>query len=144
MVGKSRRVNFRLANLVTIFLGLFASCGPSGPMLNPVRGQVLYMDQPAEGATVVFQPQGGANSATSMPFATVRADGSFALFTNPHGDGAPEGDYSVLISWYPPNAREQNNPRNKLPAKYSDPTAPLLTATVKKGENDLPPYKLTK
>ena len=145
MAGKSRfALHLTVSSFFLLASCMLCGCGASGPKLNPVRGKVLFMDQPAEGATIVFQPKGGANAATTMPFGTVLADGSFSLTTDPHGEGAPAGDYSVLISWHPPDAREQNNPHNKLPAKYSDPTAPLLTATVQEGENDLPPFKLTK
>lgn len=111
--------------------------------LQPVRGQVFFMDQPAEGAKVVFQPASGESVDHSMPFGTVESDGSFTLNTEPHGEGAPAGEYIVLVSWYGPNAREKNNPQNKLPAKYNDPATPLLKATVKEGQNDLAPYKLT-
>ena len=121
----------------------FCSCQRKGIELEPVRGQVFFMDQPAEGAKVVFQPASGESANYSMPFGTVGSDGSFTLTTDPHGEGAPAGEYIVLISWHGPNARESNNPRNKLPTKYNDPATPLLKATVKEGQNDLPPFKLT-
>ena len=35
------------------------------------------------------------------------------------------------------------NPKNKLPNKYGDPSKPALKATVKEGENNLEPFKLT-
>jgi hypothetical protein len=122
---------------------LIASCGAGGPKLHPVRGKVLYLDQPAEGAAVVFQP---ANSTADslMPSGTVGADGTFTLSTHPHGEGAPAGDYVVLLTWLPPNAREQENPKNKLPPKYASPTESPLRATVKPGTNELEPFRLTK
>ena len=92
---------------------------------------------------MVFQPASGESVKYSMPFATVEADGSFTLRTEPHGEGAPAGEYIVLISWHGPNARESNNPSNRLPAKYNDPEMPILTETVKEGQNNLPPYRLT-
>jgi hypothetical protein len=115
-----------------------------------VKGKVLFKGQPAEGAQIVFRPAGeaaGANSqsttAQSNPYGDVKADGTFTLRTEPYGEGAPAGDYVVLISWY-----TQSNPddplssKSKLPAKYADPTTPLLKATVKEGDNDLPPFDL--
>jgi hypothetical protein len=121
-----------------------SGCGKRGPKLYPVKGQVFFMDQPAAGAQIVFQPAGGLNAAGSTSSGTVQADGSFTLQTYPHGEGAPAGDYNVLISWMPENARELENPKNKLPAKYGDSMTPLLKATVKEGPNDLPPFRLTK
>jgi len=110
--------------------------------LHPVTGTVLYQEQPIEGATVVFQPTGGED--TSAPSGITGPDGKFRLRTHPHGDGAPAGDYKVLITWYPANAREQENPRNRLPERYGNPTDTPLQATVNKGHNELEPFRLTK
>ncbi len=133
----------RLVRLATAAAVLsVASCGESGPALHPVRGTVLFQDQPADGATVVFQPAGGPADAP-MPSGAVGPDGTFTLFTHPGGAGAPAGDYLVLVTWLPANAREQANPKNKLPPKYSGLDSPLK-ATVKPGNNTLDPFKLTK
>jgi hypothetical protein len=122
---------------------MLAACSGRGPKLHPVRGKVLYLDQPAEGAIVVFQPvNSGPDSPT--PSGTVGADGSFTLSTYPHGTGAPAGDYVVLVTWLPPNARELENPKNKLPGRYSMATGSPLRATVKPGTNEPEPFRLTK
>jgi hypothetical protein len=117
------------------------SCSDS-PRLHRVTGTVLYLDAPAEGATVVFQPVGGGDSLA--PSGTVGADGKFKLRTHPHGEGAPAGDYVVLVTWFPPDARDQENPRNKLPARYGSPTDSPLRAKVSSGPNELEPFRLTK
>jgi hypothetical protein len=136
----------RYAILLTLVLvcAWNAGCSRSGIKLYPVRGQVFFMDQPAAGAQVVFQPLGESNTMVERPTATVGADGSFALQTYPHGQGAPAGEYGVIISWMPENARDMPNPQNKLPTKYADTLKPALTATVKQGNNDLPAFRLTK
>jgi hypothetical protein len=122
-------------------------CGNSSAVkLFPVQGKVLFKDQPAEGAKVVFLPAGDENAQFrgARPAATVTADGSFEVRTEPHGAGAPAGDYIVLITWFPPRDENPNsNPKNKLPNKYSDQGNPLLKVTVKEGENKLDPFKLT-
>ena len=120
---------------------LAASCGGGGPTLYPVNGKVLYNGQPAEGATVVLHP---ADASAPKPSGTVDADGSFTLRTHPHGEGAPAGDYAVVVTWYPPNSRGLENPKPKLPARYSDPTQSGLKATVKTGPTELEPFQLTK
>jgi hypothetical protein len=118
------------------------SCGPSGPVLHPVRGSVHYEGQPAEGATVILDPVGGGG--TAKPSGTVAADGSFTVTTHPHGSGAPPGEYTVLISWFPPDARQSDNPKNKLPARYGDPAkTPVPKVTVSAGGTDIPPIQLT-
>ena len=125
---------------------VLGGCKESSLKLYPVRGQVFFKDQPAEGAKVVLMPAGEENSQFrgARPAATVSADGSFDIQTEPHGAGAPAGEYVVLITWFPPRDENPNaNPKNKLPNKYADPSKPLLTASVQEGENNLDPFKLT-
>ena len=120
-----------------------ASCGGGGPNLFPVKGSVLYQDKPAVGATVVFQPL-NSTSESLMPSGVVGADGTFTLKTPPHGDGAPAGEYVVLVTLFPPNAREMQNPQSLLPAWFGSPTDSPLRATVTSGNNQLEPFRLTK
>jgi hypothetical protein len=123
-----------------------AGCKKSSVKLYPVTGKVLFKEQPAEGATVVFLPAGEENSAYrgARAAATVTSDGSFEIYTEPYGAGAPAGEYAVLITWFPPRDENPNaNLKNKLPNKYGDQGKPLLKATVKEGENRLEPFKLS-
>ena len=120
-----------------------ASCGGTGPALHPVRGKVLVNGQPAAGATVVFQPVQDSAEAPK-PSGRVGDDGAFRLSTYPHGQGAPAGEYFVLVTWYPADARGSDNPKNKLPARYAERTkTPLPRLTVKTGNNDLEPFNLS-
>jgi hypothetical protein len=123
------------------FALLVASCSDSGPTLYPVNGKVYFNDQPAEGATVVLHP---ADAGAPKPSGTVEADGSFTLRTHPHGEGAPAGDYAVVVTWYPPNSRGLQNPKNKLPPRYADPAQSGLKAIVKSGPTELDPFNLTR
>jgi hypothetical protein len=117
-----------------------SGCG-SGVKLSAVKGQVFHGDQPAAGATVVFHLKDGGQGAPT-PSGTVRDDGSFTLRTHPHGEGAPPGEYVVLVTWYPPDARQQENPKNKLPARYANPEQTPFRATVKDGATELEPFKI--
>jgi hypothetical protein len=117
-----------------------ASCG-SGPKLHPVTGKVFAGDRPAEGANVVLHPV-NASADSPRPSGIVADDGAFTLHTHPHGPGAPPGEYVVVVTWYPPNARESANPKSKFPEIYGDSTRSPLRATVRDGPTELEPIKL--
>src|SRR5437762_1311865 len=51
-----------LAVLLLASVTLVAACNKSSVKLFPVKGKVLFKDQPAEGAQVVFLPAGEENS----------------------------------------------------------------------------------
>jgi hypothetical protein len=131
-----------LALLFAVVSSGLVGCSPSGPTLYPVTGSVTFDGKPAEGAVVVFQPAAGG--AGLNPSGTVGADGKFTLSTHPHGAGAPAGDYAVTVTWYPPDARSQDNPKNKLPARYADGSTSGLKATVKPAATELEPFVLSK
>ncbi len=137
----------RLATAASLAV-LLSSCGGDGPKLHPVSGKVLWDDQPAEGATVVFHPV-NAKADALRPSGVVGKDGTFTLSTYPYGAGAPEGEYVVLVTWFaePPAAKEGRDPpepKSKLPEQYADAAQSGLKATVKPGENKLEPFRLTK
>ncbi|MCS6865557.1 MAG: hypothetical protein RMJ56_10425 [Gemmataceae bacterium] len=130
----------------TGILGLVIAggCSPDGPKLYPVKGQVFFDNQPAEGANVVLHSAQATEGPNALiPSGIVQADGSFTLRTHPYGDGAPPGEYKVVITWYPPDARELENPRSKLPAKYGNPARTPLTAVVKDGPTELEPFRIS-
>lgn len=133
-------------SLATVIL-LFSSCGSAaGPKLHPVSGQVFYEDQPAVGATVVFHPL-TTTTGEYRPGAVVGEDGTYTLRTYPHGDGAPEGDYVVLVTWFenpPPGKGDRGEVKSRLPIRYSDRDKSGLKATVKSGSNVIEPFRLAK
>jgi len=138
-----------------ILLALFSllshvtACKKSSVKLYPVKGKVLFKGQPAEGAQVVFRPtaenagSGSPAAAQSNPFGDVKADGTFSLRTEPYGEGAPVGDYNVMITWF--TRTDPDDPlssKSKLPVKYADQSNPILKASVKEGDNEIPPFDL--
>ena len=139
----------RLGTLAALAVA-FAGCSDGGPKLYRVTGQVFYEDKPAEGATVVFHPVNAAGEAL-LPGGTVGKDGTFTLNTYPHGEGAPEGEYVVLVTWFdaaptPKEGEEQSDtpPKSKLPVRYADVKQSGLKATVKPGENTIEPFRLSR
>lgn len=124
-------------------LSVTACGGSGGPELHPVSGSLLFDGQPADGATVVFH-QAGTGPNTPKPSAVAGPDGGFTLRTYPHGDGAPAGEYVVLVTWLQDGTGKDGESKNRLPNRYADIAQSGLKATVKPGSNKLEPFQLTK
>jgi hypothetical protein len=121
-------------------------CGnPSG--LYPVSGKVLVNGDPAVGATVTFVRKGAVDPLKEpTPQGVVGEDGGFTL-NGPGGEGAPPGEYVVLVEWKEGAGSKRGrapalSAPDRLKKKYLDPNRPLLTATVEARSNALPPFEL--
>jgi hypothetical protein len=122
-----------------------ASCG-NNDGIYPVSGKVTYKGQPASGAAVSFRRQGGDASAEPPLLGVVRQDGSFVLLCGSRGQGAPPGEYDVLIEWKRAAGEGQRRAQtgtDRLKGRYADPKRPLLHAVVTAEPNALPPFELT-
>lgn len=121
------------------------ACNNSGQY--PVSGKVTYHGEPAAGATVTFVRQGSTDRfAETTSQGVVQDDGTFTL-SGPAGNGAPPGEYAVLVEWKEgAGAKRGRAPAlsapDRLKKKYLDPNKPLLTATVEPKSNALPPFDL--
>jgi hypothetical protein len=114
--------------------------------LYPVAGEVRFMGAPAAGAAVFFKRRGADPLNEPMIMGIVREDGSFALVTGSLGQGAPLGEYDVLVEW-----RQSLSSRAKgistihpdrLKGVYADPRHPQLHAAVEAKANQLPVFEL--
>ncbi len=124
---------------------------PSGPIpVHPVSGRVVYQGKPVAGALVVFHRDGGeSQTSTPVPTGKTGAEGRFQLHTYVGDDGAPTGAYKVTVVVAGASERRDFLAKNSapasnitLPAKYANLTQSGLTATVKAGDNVIPPYEL--
>jgi hypothetical protein len=133
-------------------LGLLSlACGEKGIASlahHPVKGKVILPDgKPLTTGRVVF-----VSTSTPSEFSgDIGADGSFSMKT-PAGEGLPEGKYLVRLDADVPTTGQatKGKPASRktavnlpFPAKYADETTSELTATVKAGDNQLEPFKLT-
>jgi hypothetical protein len=89
---------------VAFLFGFVPACSaPSSPTagqkpVHPVKGQLFVNDKPAAGAFVLFVPVNEpADAKDPRPGAEVGEDGSFALSTYGENDGAPAGEYVVVV-----------------------------------------------
>ncbi|MGL4512062.1 MAG: hypothetical protein ACRCT8_03155 [Lacipirellulaceae bacterium] len=138
------------AGLVVATLG----CGDGKIARHPVRGKVTIAGKPVEGAMVYFCPVGGSDALQKeRPVALTDAAGDFQLTTFVKGDGAPAGDYKVMIRgggssvdprrMTPEQAREAAKQKKlTVPPRYGFPDQSGLTATVAEGDNALAPFDL--
>ncbi len=138
-----------IPRLLTLAVSLAAlactSCGNSSG-LYPVSGKVLVNGEPAVGATVTFLRKGADRMNEPVEQGVVAADGTFTL-SGPAGDGAPPGDYVVLVEWKEGAGKQAGrapalNAPDRLQKRYLDPANPLLTATVEAKKNLLPTFEL--
>jgi hypothetical protein len=100
--------------------------------------------QPAQGAVVILRPKaatgGTAEWPSGFPRATVEGDGSFTVGTYESADGAPEGEYVILVQWPTAAAEmeeETTESEDRLQGRYLDPEKSELAATIKPEPNDL-------
>jgi hypothetical protein len=104
-------------------------------------GQILVNGRPASGARVVFHHVGDWGEKSIVPQGQTDEDGRFTLSMYDLGDGAPAGDYRVVVEW-PAYRRGKNVGPDKLGGKFAKPDSSGLTAHVEQGTNQLPPFEL--
>ena len=127
----------------------FASCGgDSGPPAKPtvpVTGKLFVKAQPANGAIIYFRPQDGSppeSWTNGYPRATVAADGSFAVSTYDVADGAPPGEYQLVVTWPTtppdPDGDDEEAPPDRLGGRYMNAETSRLRAKVEDKATELP------
>lgn len=143
----------------SLLILLVASCNTQPDMRRlpcvPARGELFIGGQAATGAELLFQPQSMELERWNgvYPRATVRDDGSFEIETylTPKGgpDGAPEGDYVVLVKWMTTptvpageRPRDDHAPYDRLLGKYNNPATTKLRAKVVAPQTWLPRINL--
>jgi hypothetical protein len=126
----------------------FALVVPACSVHHPVRGKVTYNGQPIKNAVVTFHPKND-NGTAIRPTGLTDEDGVFTLDSQ-NESGALAGDYLVSITWREdttPNSGKISMeapapPPDKLGGRYADPATSGLTATIKRGSNELEPFDL--
>ncbi|MEX2309546.1 MAG: hypothetical protein WD738_18235 [Pirellulales bacterium] len=127
---------------------MVTGCGDGKIARYPVIGTVLVDGRPAEGATVIFCPvEGPPEFMRERPFSQTDASGRFELTTLEPKDGAPAGNYTVMIRWLSnsgpvpanvdPDRGGGGRVVDRLGGRYFHPEKSGLTATVEDGDNDL-------
>ncbi len=133
--------------LLLLLISTVMSCGKDEKsVVVPVRGEVFLGEQPASGAVVVLHPRNDGVAVTwtrGYPHGIVGQDGTFEITAPPFGDGAPEGEYVVAITW--PESVPNADPGDaepemvdRLQGRWANPIDSPVTAVVKAPEVRLP------
>lgn len=127
--------------LVVLVCGM-AGCGASAERrVHPVAGRISVGDQVPVGAQVVLHPTPEWNERSGRPSAIVKPDGTFTVSTYRDADGAPEGDYTVTVQWFPVGP-DGTVGVNAIDRRYASPQSSPLKVTVASGANELPPLTI--
>ena len=146
VLRRCRKVNRVL--WAVVLAALLPGCGDKYDFepVFPVTGSLFVRGKPAAGAMVTFHPADALNDyRATRSFATVEADGSFALTTYFPGDGVPSGDYVVTLNWpgqLPPTAHPTDVPSDHLGGRYSSPAKPFTRVTVQEEPKVLEPFRV--
>jgi hypothetical protein len=143
--NQSEKMHMVRAALTVFALVLLTGCSTNGHTpVYPVRGQVLLNGKPLAEAIVTFHRE-GAGASEPLPSAHTDAEGRFKLTSYANGDGAPEGTYSIsLVCFRAPPLRKgaESDATNIVPSRYANAGTSKLSATIVRGENDLPPLQV--
>jgi hypothetical protein len=143
-----------------IALSLFAmaafvaigGCGDGKIARYQVSGTVMVDGKAAEGAQVVFCPAvSGPELENFRPAGFTDSTGKFTLTTIDSTDGAPAGQYKVLVKWQAQSASADDGrggrggPKgpDRLKGKYYNLDTTPLSATIEEKSNELPPFELS-
>jgi hypothetical protein len=136
-----------LAGLIGILL--LAGCGGDGHIGRyPVTGSVTVDSRPAAAAVLLFCPVGGSPEFQKVrPMGITKDDGTFVLTTFGGSDGAPAGQYKVLITWPAQSKGPSRDGRveagpDRLQGRYNNLEKSPFTVEVKSGATNLPPFEL--
>lgn len=137
-----------LSSALVFVLLATVGCGDGKLAVHPIQGIVKVDGKPAGGAMIFLCPVGGsAQLQHERPYATAGQDGKFSLTTFVKDDGAPVGEYKVLVQWIGPpkpgadRDRGEGSP-DRLRGKYMNLENTPLTASITKSTTELPPLEL--
>jgi hypothetical protein len=134
---------FVLLLAVVAFSGCLES-KKSWEITHPVSGTVLFKGKPVSEAELSFFPEDASYPDSVRPRAKTDKDGKFEAWTYVQGDGAPVGNYKVVIVHNEVAVSKDTivAKPNDLPVKYSARDSTDLKAQVSAGKNELKPFDL--
>lgn len=140
---------WRTAGLALLPLTLSSCGGRHRPteVLYPTKGQVFYQGNPAAGATVILYPVNSPGEwEHGYPNGVVAADGTVAFQTGGEWDGAPAGEYAVLVMWMETpvenDRTSEEGTADKLGGRYANAESPQWRVKVEGAPCEIPRMEL--
>jgi hypothetical protein len=139
--------NSRAATPLLAIISLISAngCGDRELATYPVTGTVKVDSKPAASAVVTFCPTTGPEELLRLrPRGATGAGGRYQLTTFDQDDGAPAGDYKVIIQWPARKSGDQNigSGPDRLRGRYMNLERSQFTVKVE-GATEAPPFELT-
>jgi hypothetical protein len=129
MVNYSAQRRLRMSVAATLMF--LSGCGPSD--WGNLSGTVLLNGQPVGPGTISLEPIDGDRAGA---FAEFGDDGKYQVTSSGRKEGARIGEYQVVIRGGEGSGEEIVGPRpkNKIPARYSNPKTSDLKVTIAPGK----------
>jgi hypothetical protein len=127
--------SLRLTSVVHVVAVLIlAGCG--GSDWGYLEGTVKLNGQPVGPGTISLEPITGEGAGAIARFG---ADGKYKVTSARRKEGAPTGEYRVLIHGGESFGEEQvgARPATQIPARYSKPQTSDLTVTIESGNKSV-------
>lgn len=130
--------------LVLLIGCLLVSCEKKRPgelPVYPVKGRAMYKGEPMSCAVITFFPVGQPLAKALKSRAYADKDGFYELTTYKFKDGAPAGEYAVVL-WWPekerdPDELETGKEADRLKRAYDNHEKPKLRFIVKSEPNTI-------
>jgi hypothetical protein len=119
-----------------------ASCSKDPHPLYPAKGRLVVNGQPAAGVRVVFHHVEDWGEKSIVPQGWTDSEGRFELQTYRVKDGAPPGEYRVLLWWPSYRIGKNVSKHDRFREKYSDPKTTELKANLAEGPNEVPTIEI--
>ena len=136
----------RLAGVVGLTI-LLAGCGERRLEVFPVAGKILVNGVAPTNAEVTLHPVTVSADRAAKPVypnGKVAADGTFKIGTYFPEDGAPPGEYKIMVTW--PTVKVEGGEEifgpDRLGNRFATPANPAGTYTVVAGPNEIPAIEL--
>ena len=126
--------------LLVILLLMLPGCSKDNIVIqtHKISGRILYDGKAAEGVSVYFGPIAAPRvpDIPANPYGVTDKQGRFTISTYGEGDGAPQGEYQIMMIWVDKNSKEESSPDKFY--GWFDAVNSKIMVQIKDGVNEIP------